>query len=53
MRSFLGSSSVTLSGSGTATGGSITVTSDQEILVDGDLDVTIEIGGEADSAFLE
>lgn len=53
LRSFLGRSSVTLSGSGTATGGSITVTPDQEILVAGDLDVTIEIGGEADSAFIE
>lgn len=53
LRSFLGSSSVILSGSGTAIGGSITVTPNQEILVDGDLDVTIEIGGEADSAFLD
>lgn len=50
LRSFLGNESVTLSGSGTATGESITVTSDQEIVLEGDLDVTLEIGGEADSA---
>jgi len=51
LRSFLGSDNITLSGSGTATGGIITVSADQEIRVNGDLDLTLEVGGDAESLF--
>lgn len=44
LRSFLGHEDVVLSGSGNLSDGTITVRPDQEIFVDGTLDVTLEIG---------
>ena len=46
LRKWLGQSDVTFSGSGTASGGSITVSPGQEMTIDVTLDATIEFGGE-------
>lgn len=45
LRSFLGQPGITFSGSGTASGGLVTVTPDQELLIEATLDFTIRIGG--------
>jgi hypothetical protein len=44
LRSFLGQSGVTFSGSGTATGGQVTVSPGQEMTIKATLDLTIEVG---------
>jgi len=45
LQSFLGQDNITLSGSGTASGGSVTVSPGQEMLIEATLDMTIRIGG--------
>ncbi len=45
LQSFLGQDNITFSGSGTASGGSVTVSPGQEMLIEATLDMTIRIGG--------
>jgi hypothetical protein len=45
LRSFLGQDNVTFSGSGTASGGSVTVSPGQEMVIDASVDLTLTIGG--------
>ena len=46
LRTWLGQPDITFSGSGTASGGSVTVSPGQEMTIDVTLDATIEFGGE-------
>ena len=45
LRSFLGQDNVTFSGSGTASGGSVTVSPGQDMVIDASVDLTLTIGG--------